>query len=252
MAAAAMSIGDMMLSPAVEAPVKAPGTELGMPARWRRDSPQGCPAASNSSSTSLDIASAGGATTSSLPSSRAFKDTSDWAMRSARARSRRCSDQAPTRAASMMSATSTGSPTSTRTSWPGTGTEVPRGMTRCMPSCTMGSTTGSSPAHPATRRPTPARTGPMVVPSGDRVPSGKMCTHSPAARRACAACIPGCCIPRPRSTGSTWPARKKAPIHLCLKQRSVAHRPHRMAPDCSTDPSGVRAASSSGSSIAAT
>jgi len=44
-----------------------------------------------------------------------------------------------------------------RTCWPGTGRLRPRGMTACMPACTMGTTSGgaSHASHAATSRPTP-------------------------------------------------------------------------------------------------
>lgn len=48
----------------------------------------------------------------------------------------------------------------------------------------------------------PHLTGSMR-PSRERVPSGKMCTHSPAARRCRASRMPNWSRPAPRSTGST-------------------------------------------------
>ena len=46
------------------------------------------------------------------------------------------------------------------------------------------------------------RSWPRERPSGERVPSGKMCTQSPSASRRSAARIPGWSMPLPRSTGS--------------------------------------------------
>jgi hypothetical protein len=48
----------------------------------------------------------------------------------------------------------------------------------------------------------PHRSRPSERPSGERVPSGKMCTQSPAASRCSAARMPGWSTPFPRSTGS--------------------------------------------------
>ena len=50
----------------------------------------------------------------------------------------------------------------------------------------------------------------------------------------------------------TWPARKKADMSGPLKQRSVAHRLQRTPPAPRVAPIGVSAATTSGSSIAAT
>jgi hypothetical protein len=48
----------------------------------------------------------------------------------------------------------------------------------------------------------PHRSLPRERPSGERVPSGKMCTQAPAASRCSAARMPGWSMPLPRSTGS--------------------------------------------------
>ena len=63
-------------------------------------------------------------------------------------------------------------------------------------------------------------------PTWERVPSGKMCTHSPSLSRCSAACIPGCLMPPPRCTGSTLAARNSGASAAYLKQRSEAHSVH--------------------------
>mmetsp|Transcript_1281 Transcript_1281/g.3732 ORF Transcript_1281/g.3732 Transcript_1281/m.3732 type:complete len:248 (-) Transcript_1281:53-796(-) len=159
------------------------------------------------------------------------------------------------RRAASRSPISTGSPTSTRTVCPVRGA-LPRGWIFCMPSCTKGTMTGSAAAplaaSPASQ-PTPRLALRSVAPpSRERVPSGKICTHSPSRSRSRISRMPAWSAPSPRRTGTTLPAAKKHCVNAVRKQFSSAHSVQRMRPAVNSLSNGTSVEGSSGSSNAAT
>mmetsp|Transcript_5393 Transcript_5393/g.21282 ORF Transcript_5393/g.21282 Transcript_5393/m.21282 type:complete len:219 (-) Transcript_5393:270-926(-) len=152
--------------------------------------------------------------------------------------------------------TSIGSPMSTLTVLPTRGTFVRRGCTCCMPSCTYGTISGATPplrSAASASQPTPRLARVRVAPpSRDRVPSGKMCTHSPSARRSRISRMPAWSAPAPRSTGTALPAAKKQRVKSVRKQFSAAHSVQRIRSAVSSRSAGTSVDGMKGSSRAAT